>query len=261
MQSLRVLTLNLWCESGPFEKRISTAVQLLSELEPDLVALQEVVDRGRDSGARYLAEALGLSYSFGVVDPVSGVGNALLSRYPVIEHAAVALPSEPGDPRAALAALVATPRGRLPFVSTHLSWEPEFVERRGRQALALEALAGSLPGDLPALIAGDLNEVPEGAAIAFLTGRGALSGRRGLFRDIYAEHAPGAAGHTWSSRNPFTGGHGGDRRLDYLLLAPPRKGFGRIRQAGIALDRAGANGVFASDHFAVLADIEALSPA
>jgi endonuclease/exonuclease/phosphatase family metal-dependent hydrolase len=249
MRPIRVVTLNLWCESEPFLTRLEAAIDALVALEPDVVALQEVVDRGPSrSGARRLAEALGAAYTFGVVDPASAVGNAIVSRLRIIESGAVALPSSPSDPRGALAALLETEAGRLPLVSTHLSWEPEHAPRRGAQAGALASLALGLPGELPAVVAGDLNETPEGAAIARL--------REGGLRDAFAEKSPGALGYTWSARNPFTrGGHGGERRLDYVMVAAARGGFGAISRAEVVLDRPGPRGVFPSDHFGVLAEI------
>lgn len=256
MKRIRILTLNLWCESEPFAERMDTVKQFLCAIKPDLVAFQEVVDRGSgECGARRIAEALDVSYTFGLVDPVSCVGNAILSRFPVLESVTIPLPSGPGDPRAVLAAQIKTPYGCLPFLATHFSWEPEHTPRRGAQALAVEELARQIPSDLPPIIAGDLNEIPEGDAISFLTGRRPLEGRLGAFQDAFAHCSPGLAGYTWSLRNPFTRGHGEDRRLDYVLVSSEGGAPAKILQAKVVLDQPGANGYFASDHFGVLVDL------
>ena len=113
-------------------------------------------------------------------------GIALLSRYPVLSWQVVRLPVLPtrvpmrfrGDrlptlvrdePRVAVAALVETPRGPVTVVTTHLS----FVDLVERPAAAQPA-RGTLPGDGPLLLTGDLNMEPDR--------RRAVSGLRPLAR-------------------------------------------------------------------------------
>lgn len=168
--------------------------QGVASLDADVLALQEVDrDQPRSGGAdlaAIAAEAMGaVDHRFvatlhgraddgwgaarGVTRPgTPAYGIALLSRLPVVSWEVLRLPTPRGrvlvrhrgevlptllleEPRAAMAALVATPSGTVTVVNTHLS----FVRwSNGRQ---LRALTRSLPGPgRPLLLVGDLNMGP-----------------------------------------------------------------------------------------------------
>jgi endonuclease/exonuclease/phosphatase family metal-dependent hydrolase len=66
------------------------------------------------------------------------------------------------------------------------------------------------------------------------------------------------AGHTWSAANPLVPRLAihPHRRLDYVMVSTPRRiGAGHVRRCSLAGTEA-ADGVWASDHFAVVADVE-----
>ena len=109
---LKVLTLNLWNSSGPWAERAKLIREWLDRLEPDLIGLQEVV---RQPGLDQLAELFeGSGYHTDYVaaspfwkdggeDRVGEVGNAVASRFPILERAELRLPeSGGGEKRAAL---------------------------------------------------------------------------------------------------------------------------------------------------------------
>ncbi|MEI7916115.1 MAG: hypothetical protein WCH82_15340 [Mycobacteriaceae bacterium] len=65
-------------------------------------------------------------------------------------------------------------------------------------------------------------------------------------------------GHTWSAGNalvPRNAIHP-HRRLDYVMVSTPRRpGAGHVCECSLAGDSA-VDGVWASDHFAVVAEVE-----
>lgn len=85
---------------------------VLRELRPDVVGLQEVWERDGENLARWFAEGLGLHWAWEpsrapgewqrrAGEPGTGFGNAVLSRWPVVERAVAQLPApdEPDDGR------------------------------------------------------------------------------------------------------------------------------------------------------------------
>ncbi|MEZ0448360.1 endonuclease/exonuclease/phosphatase family protein [Cellulomonas sp. ICMP 17802] len=167
--------------------RFAAAVRAL---DADVLALQEVDrDQPRSHGAdltAVAAEAMGApEHRFAAVlhgEPglwtaatgdaqpaTASYGIALLSRFPVVEWRVLALPTLrtrapvrwPGnrwpslvrdEPRAALAAVLETPEGRLTVVGTHLTVIPGWTARQ------LRHLTGGLTAlPRPLVLLGDLN--------------------------------------------------------------------------------------------------------
>ncbi|MBI5545673.1 MAG: endonuclease/exonuclease/phosphatase family protein [Deltaproteobacteria bacterium] len=260
MDSIRVVTLNLWNDREQPERRLEVVAEGLRALEPDVVALQEVREGPFVAQATTLARMLGLGSAFGVVDPSSPggpVGNAVLSRYPIDSVQNHSLPSSPDDPRAALQARVRTPSTEVRVVSTHLSWEPQAAPRREEQVLALDEICQA-PADAFVLLCGDFNTAPSAAVVRFLTGCDSLAGRGTFFRDAWARRHPSADGFTYSSTNPCAVRWiEQNRRIDYIFVRGPvlHHGERAVLDSRIVLDVPAADGTWPSDHFGVLAQI------
>ena len=264
---LRVLTLNLWNKTGPWDLRLPLVRAGLLALEPDLVALQEVLSLDGEAQTQAHEVARGLGYHV-AVGPAWNMGNglrfnnAVLSRHPILEAHNAPLPVERADDagRAALGTIVETPAGRVPFFSTHLSWKFHEGAIRCRQVVALvahvERLAPLGGHGFPPIVAGDFNAVPESDEMRFLGGLHAIDGRSVYFADCHAVAGDGTPGHTYARRNAHAApAREPDRRLDYVLVrGPDRMGRGEPLAARVVLDEA-TNGVFASDHFGVCAEI------
>ncbi len=93
----------------------------------------------------------------------------------------------------------------------------------------------------------------------FLRGLTTLEGRRTHFQDSWLRHHPHDDGITWSSENELTRPLRSldiDRRIDYVLVTSRKKdGRGTVRECRVVLaDR--EDGVCASDHYGVYADVE-----
>jgi len=273
----RILTLNVYnLEGDPRRQEVINAE--LRRLSPDLVSLQEVVRtdehdqleallRGTDLHGTHQADVLGYpmpwSERFG--------GTALATRWPhriveVLDHRAEA---DALQPWCTLAAVVEIPdAGEVLFVATTLNASFAGAAAREREAVALTEIDDRHRRDLPTIIAGDLNSVPESSSIRYLTGRQALEGRSAFFHDAWAVAGEGP-GHTWTPENPLVSSlqdvivrqpGGLPYRIDYVLVGFVQHGAHagsrcRIEEASVAFDQP-VDGVWPSDHFGVLVDVD-----
>ncbi|MEM7314802.1 MAG: endonuclease/exonuclease/phosphatase family protein, partial [Planctomycetota bacterium] len=167
LPTLRVLTYNIHHGQGTDGKfDYDRIAKIISGLQPDVVALQEV-DRGtgRASGAdqvEELAKRLRMHSAFGNALHYDGgeYGEAILSRFPMSEVKDHHLPFRFGnEPRTALAVHV-TPDNGLPeflFAGTHLCHQSN--DTRTDQTKTLQKLFGK--SRLPVILAGDFNARPK----------------------------------------------------------------------------------------------------
>ncbi|MGW0814237.1 endonuclease/exonuclease/phosphatase family protein [Streptomyces viridiviolaceus] len=270
---MRVVTWNLWWRFGPWEQRQKAILAVLRELRPDVVGLQEVwaADEGGNL-AEWLAGELGLHWTWSaseapgrwqrrIGDDTVGIGNAVLSRWPVVECAALRLPvpEEFDDGRLALYARLDAPGHRVPFFTAHLTSVPDGSAVRCAQVDALARfVAGHRRGtDFPAVVTGDFNARPDDPEIRLLGGYGTDPvGPGPVLVDAWEHADPAAPSATWDGANPYVGASGVPGvRIDYVHVGPPGPGgLGGVR----AVRRAGdgpVNGVWPSDHAAVVADL------
>ncbi len=273
MPRLRVLTLNCWNVSEPYAERMALIRAGIRELDPDVIGLQEIVVRrdGFDQGADVLG-GLGYEVVFGAAfrwselgdhlpsDAVGDAfGNLVASRWPIERAAVVPLPgAESGERRSAVATHIATPYGRLAFLTTHFNWKFHHGYVRERQAVELAKIARewTREADLPCVVTGDLNAEPDAAEIRFLCGLQSLAGRSTYFQDAWRVAGDGGPGYTWDNANAYAAlAHEPSRRIDYVLVGlPDAVGRGVVESCRVAL-REAQGGVFPSDHFGLVADV------
>lgn len=278
---LRAATLNLWGEQPPLERRLQLCAAQLCALAPDVIALQEVrqVPDSVPNTAHTLAAALGMHCVFEKTVAWGGgdEGLAILSRAPILASGHVRLPHpmpEQADERIFLWALVDTAdRGAGPVLvgSTHLTYRMMHGIQREDQVLALDAAAGELIQKYkPAVtvLMGDYNAAPDTDEMRFLRGLHTLGGRRTFYQDAFLaqeadgdlRHRQAGAGATWARRNPSI--HKlrfleMDRRIDYIYVSQAsRDGRGLVHRCRVVLDECDDAGVFPSDHFGVLAEVQ-----
>jgi endonuclease/exonuclease/phosphatase family metal-dependent hydrolase len=109
--------------------------------------------------------------------------------------------------------------------------------------------------EMPILMAGDFNAVPDSDEIRMLTGRSEPAIEGLVFTDLW-EVAGEGPGHTWRRDNPYIADSTWpNRRLDYLFMSWPRpRPLGNPIEVWLAgVDAVG--GVHPSDHAAVVADV------
>ncbi|MEV0222942.1 endonuclease/exonuclease/phosphatase family protein [Streptomyces sp. NPDC050704] len=269
---MRVVTWNVWGRFGPWEERRKALLGALRELRPDVVGLQEVWARGGENLAEWLAGELGLYWAWGPSpaperwrrrfgDPAVDIGNAVLSRWPVVDQAVLPLPVvEGGDAeRLALYARLDAPGVQVPFFSAHLnSGLAESAVRCG-QVRALARFVAERRGEtvFPSVVAGDFNAWPDSDEMRLFGGYRAAPAVPGqVLFDAWEYAEPEAPAVTWDAANPYVADSDPSVRCDYIHVGPVGPGgLGRVR----AVRRAGdgpVDGVWPSDHAAVVADLD-----
>ena len=262
----RIVTWNVWWRFGdPAVPRLPAVLTTLAALDADVVCLQEV--HGDDTGADdATAVAAHLGASLVRTDPVfhrgHSFGNAIVTRWPVLDRGELRLPGPDGRPghRRAVWAALGSPGGRLPVVCTHLAHRFDESALRGTQLAAVAELAHGLRADEPGaappvVLCADLNAVPDSDEVRALTGRSAPPVPGLVFNDCWPQ-VRSDPGHTWVARNPYLrDASWPERRLDYVLVSWPRLApIGKPVQAFLVGDGA-VDGVWPSDHLGVAVDV------
>ena len=158
MRKLRVVSYNIHCGigwDGRFnEQRI---LDVLKEIEPDVVALQEVESRASGIDMlQWLAKGMDFHAVAGttLLHADGHYGNGLLTRCPVIRSRLLDLSFGRREPRGAISADLDCNGEPIRIVATHLGLRP--AERREQVQLLLKLFRES-PDDRAVLL-GDLNE-------------------------------------------------------------------------------------------------------
>jgi endonuclease/exonuclease/phosphatase family metal-dependent hydrolase len=174
---LRVLTYNVHHGEGTDAKLdLDRVAGVIRAAKPDLVALQEV-DRnvartGQVDQPAELAARTGLRVAFGGNLNLGGgqYGNAILSRFPILVQRNHPLPGSPGqEPRGLLEIEALVPHDSTPlnFFATHFDHHPQPTDRLAAAQAVAKLLAMRPPS--PALLAGDLNAVPDSPVLELLS--------------------------------------------------------------------------------------------
>jgi endonuclease/exonuclease/phosphatase family metal-dependent hydrolase len=195
--TLRVVSFNIRHGVGMDGRLdLDRTAAVLRQLEPDLVALQEVDENCRRSGgvdqAAALGKALGMEHRFGEFMDYDGgrYGLAVLSRLPIEAMRRHELPRA-AEPRCALEVEVEVPGLEDPvsFTCVHNDWTKEAI--RVNQMRALLAALGERRR--PAMIAGDYNGEPGSESLGVLADAG--------WRILATDGAAGAT-PTWPADEP-----------------------------------------------------------
>jgi endonuclease/exonuclease/phosphatase family metal-dependent hydrolase len=274
MTRVRVLTINVQNTEGD-PRRQQALNRELRRIDPDIVAFQEVMHtEDRDqlaelldaSGLQGTHQAEALSYTPEFADRYGG--SAVATRWPhrVLEVLDLRLAGASDLPWFAMAVAVPIPgEGDVLFIAATSSWRLNAEASREQQAVALTDLDARHRTELPSIVAGDFNANPDAASIRYLTGLQSLGGHSVCYHDAWAVAGEGP-GYTWTTDNPvgreaidqIVGQPGHRRRMDYVFVgswdAHPRA-HGRVCAAQLAFDES-VDGVWPSDHFGVLVEVE-----
>ncbi len=226
--SLRVVTYNIRYGRGlDGVVDLERLARTVSDLAPDIVVLQEVDRNNPRSGlvdqAQWLGRRLGMAVAYGPNLNLGWTqyGNAILSRFPILEAENAALPGR-WEPRGLLRATVELPGGdRLAVYTTHLGLQRQ---ERAHQVAALLAL---LPAGSPLVLAGDFNSRPDEPWLQAVADR---------LVDAHAVAGDGP-GYTFPSGAPSA-------RIDHVFVSEP---FSVTAAGPVVSD--------ASDHLPVVADL------
>ena len=243
-QSLRVMTYNIYgarATSPANAADLDAIAEVIRRQNPDFVTLNEVdvfTNRtGKDvHQACDLAEKLGMEWHFSkAIDRDGGeYGDAVLSKYPILEKRSYRLPcaaEQPGEDRSLCVIRVQIDGKDLYVASTHLDHLSGDASRLVQATEIRRIRDTELEGDL--ILCGDLNAIPSSNVIAtmtsFLTNTGPI--------DQY----------TFPSDDP-------SRKIDYIMYAPIEH-FGVQNCQVVSRGDHQVGGVDASDHRPVIADI------
>jgi endonuclease/exonuclease/phosphatase family metal-dependent hydrolase len=278
MQVLRTATLNVWNRSGPWRERLGLIRRELETLAPDVLGLQEVmrlvapgtsepVSPEQDQAAE-IAHGLGYEVAYAPASEYGNglvMGNAILSRFPILEtHAAYLPDAGSGERRSIVHALVQSPWGRLPLFVTHYNWRLEHGYVRLKQALFtaawIDARAPVQAGLLPPILMGDFNAEPDSDEIRFLRGLSVQAGKSVHYADAWRYAGDGSPGTTFDPKNDYARkNREPPRRIDYIFARGPDAEFrGEPLLAKLVFNTSepGAGGpLWPSDHFGVYAEI------
>jgi len=269
--ALKVMTWNLWWRFGDWQRRRQPILEVLARIAPDVVGLQEVWGSSTENQAQAFATALGMhcawcrspapeGFQRRLGDDTIVVGNAILSRWPIIRESVCLLPESGDDQgRTALFALVDGPFGEIPFFTTQLSSTVGGSALRCEQVRRLARFVVEETGGRgTAVLTGDFNAEPDSDEIRLLGGHKTAPSLPGLvFLDAWRFADPTARGWTWDRRNPSVRATGEpDARIDYVFL-----GYGAESEVSFRVNGAWIAGnepvhdVWPSDHAAVVAEL------
>lgn len=262
-------TWNVWWRFADWSARLPRLETTLRTLAPDIVGLQEVWRTPSDDLTARLGAATGLTHTVAAFSDRSdlwrrrtagedaGIGNAVLSRWPVLGHHVLRLPDggERDEGRLALHARVDTPAGTQDVFSVHVNSSPGHSHVRLVQVDAVVRFVDevSRDADLAPVVVGDFNAEPDSDEMRRLGGYRTAGPVRGLyFTDVW-QYEEQDRGYTWSRDNAHVRDTGEpSARVDYIWVAnrPAR----RPRVEGVGRFGVGAPGTaWPSDHAGVWA--------
>lgn len=263
---MRVVSWNLWWRfGGNWRERESRIVSTLRDLSPDVIALQEVWAADGVTQADVIADALGMHASFAAPslppppqppeepDQVGvELGCGLVARWPLLHTRMHRLPSKHRSFQpVVLLGTIDHPEGPLHVLTGATEWEPDYADDHLAQTQRLAQLTNdpALNGSLPVLLAADLNAAPDSMEMQPLLA---------AMVDTWTGGGGDPAARTLRSENlfaPLEATKQLDRRIDYVLARPGEaSGTVKVRRA-FSVGEA-ARGLHASDHDAVVADLD-----
>jgi endonuclease/exonuclease/phosphatase family metal-dependent hydrolase len=240
-------------------------------MNPDLVAFQESIKTDHYDQARdLLSSNYHIAHQFarepaGLEGVEEGQGISIASRWPFVDVRELDLHLTSRTADFACGALLAqiqapAPIGPVLFVNHFPNWQLALEYERELQAVmaarAIEDLAEKQVHHV--IVAGDLDAEPTAASIRFWTGRQSLDRLSICYRDAWESTHPEDPGHTFTSRNPLMNSWDWPfGRIDYILVRCGLHGGPtlQIKDCSLAFD-VPIDGVWASDHFGVVADLE-----
>ncbi len=271
---VRVATLNLWGRRGPWAERRSILVDGFRQLRPDLVAFQEAI---KNDGYDHAIDLLGPGFHVahqrereadrqdGTED---GQGVSIASRWPLGSVREVDLDVTPRTGDFAHTTLIAEvlapePIGPLLFVNHLPSWQLTFeYERELQTVAAARAIEEFVEGrEMHVVLAGDFDATPDAASVRFWRGLQSLGSVSVCYRDAWESVHPVELGHTFTARNPLVTAENDDwalelgRRIDYVMVRCGEHGPTLNVSACERIFDEPVKGVWASDHFGVVADL------
>jgi endonuclease/exonuclease/phosphatase family metal-dependent hydrolase len=252
MNSISILTLNLWNVNPPLEDRLDRLVMFLKRVRPDVVCLQEISPIDGIPESTRIAESSSYEHHFyslpgeweGRVE-----GLATLTRLPATLIGVTFLPDSPGDLHRILlrVSVRVNQNRRIEVANTHLAFRAAAGQDRAIQAVNIARVLSEDKRELgeSQILCGDLNDEPLSSAVQSLltdTRLNLVDAWQVIHAEERGETFSGA--NTWASRDLNPG-----RRIDYVFVERTL----RVESCDIVLDSAEP----VSDHYGVLCRVQA----
>jgi endonuclease/exonuclease/phosphatase family metal-dependent hydrolase len=208
--TLRVVTFNIHSGLGPRGLNLEQVAREIESWDPDVVLLQEVDQfrnhsRGIDEAA-WFGSRLGMNSSSGMNSSFGGrgqIGNATLSRFPIVEENNTYLPDQPGLANAVRRGLLHTSievgESVVSIYNTHL--QPAYESLKLSQMQAVARYVAADPN--PKILGGDFNAVASSQVMGVV---------RPILSDVWDSVGAGPDGTS-------PGAH--RARIDHLLYSSP----------------------------------------
>ena len=240
----------------------------LRDLSPHVVTFQEAI---KTEDYDQVVDLLGPDYQvFHQLGRASdGCGASIASRWPFeVALEADLHVTDRVDPAGWIGSLVVVevavpePIGPVLVVHHKPTWQSGMELERELQAVASARLVEELLDgtDRHVVVAGDFDATPDSASVRLWTGRQSLDGMSVHYQDAWTAMHPDEPGHTFTPRNPLRSDAWKPRpgrRIDYILVRCGTHGATLdIAACELAFDQP-LDGVWASDHFGVFADLTA----
>jgi len=237
--TLHIATFNIHKGVTHFNARFSLHHQreLLRKLHADVVFLQEVRDEHSAHSKRfeawpsagqmeYLADTIWTDYAYGknAVYPAGHHGNAMLSKFPIINSTNIDISAHASEDRGMLHSVIEVPGWNAPLhaICVHLGLFARW--RRQQLTMVTDYIKQHIPADAPLIVAGDFNDW--GAR------SGKLFAENAQLHEVFERHA-GRTARSFPSWLPIL-------RLDRIYI----RGF-QVKHAEV---HSGANFLRVSDH-------------
>ena len=172
-KTIRVATYNIHrCRGLDGRTNPARIAEVIRAIEPDVIALQEVIGAGPNSGgqAEELGALLGMGWVMAPTRHLRGslFGNVVLSRFPIRHHSQHDLSWKTCEGRCAQRVDLAMDDDTLHLYNVHLG--TAFLERR-YQAGRLSTILHDKRIGQPKVVLGDFNEWMKGLATSMLSER------------------------------------------------------------------------------------------
>jgi endonuclease/exonuclease/phosphatase family metal-dependent hydrolase len=248
IKSLRIMTYNVHgCVGMDGKLSPRRIARVIAQLQPDIVALQEVDVNRKRSGHLDQAEQIGrelkMEHHFHPSMQLAEerYGDAILSRWPMQIVQAGALPTlnrtPQLEPRGALWVSIQRERDHLNIINTHFGLR-RLEKLAQARAMLGEDWLGKVDVDAPLILCGDFNAGPRSPTYRM------IAAEMNDTQICCPQHRPL---NTWFSRQPVA-------RIDHILTRGPIR-VRAIHRRVTDLARV------ASDHLPLLAELEITEPA
>jgi endonuclease/exonuclease/phosphatase family metal-dependent hydrolase len=262
MLELTVVTLNTWKCEGHYWRRINLLKEQLLQLNPSIIACQEVFSSASADTAKELAEALNMDFVFVpsrkkyrvfAGDKVmSQSGLALLSKYPIELATSFEMPFDEKDgERKAQCCIIDVQESPILIINTHLS------HLKNADALKISQLSSILKHPLlrqssyeAIILCGDFNSTEKDDTIQYLLNQSEHS-----IVNCYSEGNGKLPGYT--RLMPLNNNESPQGKcIDYIFLVKHQDNLKiSVKDASIVLNIPDEAGLYPSDHFGVMVTV------